>query len=348
MRKTILTFLSLIIGFGMYAQDYLVQVKSPAEDGWYYVDVANARLTEAAYTKCFDFSEEGIAIVIDEKKTLFLDAKGNVIQPKMQNITLLKSAGIFGGNAEFHDGLLAIKRSDRWGFMDTKGELVIQLKYTKASNFENGHAVVYKGEKYYVINKAGEETGIDMENVIKVQAFSDGLAPYYSKDKKWGFIGIDGKVAIPAQYKAVGYFNNGIAWARSKKGKYGFIDKKGAWVLEPIYDTAKDFDKASGMARVKLKGKWGYVNKKGDFLKVDTEKWGDFKDGLAKGRKNGLIGFYDNTGNWVVEPTLQGARDFKNGYCAAKKDDLWGLINKEGEWVIEPQYISIRDVSAVK
>lgn len=165
----------------------------------------------------------------------------------------------------------------------------------------------------------------NLSNRLTNTVIQHGLAPYYSKSKKWGYISNDGTIAIEAKFKAVGYFHHGIAWARDKKGKYGFIDKKGNWILEPLYDTAKDFDKVSGMARVKLKGKWGYVNQRGDFLKVETTKWCDFSDGLAKGKKGDFIGFYDNTGKWVIEATLQGARNFSNGYCAAKKDDMWGL-----------------------
>jgi len=347
MKKTTLILLALMMSMGVFAQEYFLLVKDPAKEGWMYVDIEGVQLGDQDYKKCYSFTEDGLAVVIDGKKIFFLNTKGEKVIPEMQNFTMLSAAGMFGGNRGFQNGLLAVKRSERWGYLDTQGKLAIPLKYTRATNFDNGHAIVAKGDKYFVIDKKGTETEINMEDIAKIQHFSEGLVPFYSKKKKWGYLGTDGKVAIEAQFKAIGYFHNGYAWARDKKGKYGYIDKKGNWILEPIYDSAKDFDKESGLARVKLKGKWGYVNSKGDFLKVDTEKWGDFRDGLAKGRKDGHIGFYDNTGKWVIEPILQGSRNFKNGYCAAKKDEMWGLINKEGEWVIEPRYTGIKDVEKV-
>jgi len=330
-----------------FAQKLIIQVKEFDQDSWKYVSTSDHQIGDKTYNKCYPFSKEGLAIIIEGKRIFFINTKGEQVVPEIQNFTMFKPRGIFGGAIMFHDGMLAVRRSERWGFLDPSGKLAVALKYDRATPFNSGYAMVMKKEKYYVINKKSEETPVNVEDIIKIQKFSEGLAPYYRKDKKWGFIGTDGTAAIEAQYKAVGYFHNGIAWARNKKGRYGFIDKKGSWILEPIYDTAKDFDKLSGMARVKLKGKWGYVNKAGVFLKVDTEKWGDFQNGLAKGRKAALIGFYDNTGKWIIEPTLKGSRQFSNGYCAAKKDEMWGLMNKMGEWVIPPKYAAIRDVQLV-
>ncbi|MCK5857003.1 MAG: WG repeat-containing protein [Bacteroidales bacterium] len=347
MKKTIILLLVVLLNLSTTAQSLIIQVKEADQEGWKYVTIDDKQLGDKIYKKGYPFSEEGLAIIVDEKKTYFINTKGDEIIPEIQNFTMFKPKGLFGGIIQFQSGMLPVKRSERWGYLDVTGKLKIPLKYDKATPFDKGFAVVMKDEKYFIINTKGDETPIILEKVIKIQHLSDGLAPYYTKDKKWGFVGTDGKATIPAQYKAVGYFKNGIAWARNKKGKFGFIDKKGTWVLEPIYDTAKDFDKLSGMARVKLKGKWGYVNLKGEFLEVETDKWGDFHNGLAKGKKGNLIGFYDNTGSWVIEASLLGSRQFSNGYCAAKKDEKWGLINKKGEWVIEPKYAGIRDVHRI-
>jgi hypothetical protein len=91
------------------------------------------------------------------------------------------------------------------------------------------------------------------------------------------------------------------------------------------------------------------VNKSGEVLNVkDTDLWSDFSDGLAEGKKNGKVGFYNSQGEWVIQPQFDGSRAFKNGYAAAKKGDKWGMIDKTGSWVIEPTYDRIMDMEEVK
>ena len=83
----------------------------------------------------------------------------------------------------------------------------------------------------------------------------------------------------------------------------------------------------------------------GDILKVNTTRyWGDFHEGLARGRTGDFFGFYDNTGTWVIQAKFQKVRNFHNGYAAAKENDKWGLIDNVGEWVILPNYSDFRDV----
>ena len=125
------------------------------------------------------------------------------------------------------------------------------------------------------------------------------------------------------------------------------INNKGEWKIKPQFDASKNFDPTSGMARVKLEGQWTYTNKNGEILSVDTENWGDFEDGLAKGKKGGKTGYYNNKGEWVIAPEFDGGRDFKNGFAAVKKGDKWGFIDKFGNWVIEPQFAAVKDLERV-
>jgi len=79
----------------------------------------------------------------------------------------------------------------------------------------------------------------------------------------------------------------------------------------------------------------------------DTESWGNFSEGLARGKKAGNTGYYNNKGEWVIAPEYEGGRDFKNGFAAVKKDDKWGFINQSGEWVIEAKYAAVKDLERV-
>ena len=60
-------------------------------------------------------------------------------------------------------------------------------------------------------------------------------------------------------------FHQGYAVA-TYNDRVGFIDKKGKWIISPIYDYAGFFNE--GLAAVAIKEgedlKWGYINKNGE------------------------------------------------------------------------------------
>ena len=141
---------------------------------------------------------------------------------------------------EFHDGsdLTYAKKGDNWGFLNTKGEWVIQPQWKK------------------------------------VRAFNKGLAPVSNGDQ-WGFIDMEGKLVIPFAYADAEIFgDNGLAPVKAKK-LWGFINTAGVMVLPAEYDISvgptfnfksmfaeKGFN--DGVARVRKDKGWGYINEKGE------------------------------------------------------------------------------------
>ena len=98
-----------------------------------------------------------------------------------------------------------INDSNKYGYIDKNGKVVIDFKYDFASEFSEGLARVKKGEKYGYIDKNG--------NVVidfiydDADNFSDGLARVkqvikYDSDKNaenkemWKYIDKDGKVVL--------------------------------------------------------------------------------------------------------------------------------------------------------
>ena len=57
----------------------------------------------------------------------------------------------------FSEGLAKIKnkKNGKWGYINTKGDFVINHVYTYASDFSGGVAVVSKGGEYFLINDKG-------------------------------------------------------------------------------------------------------------------------------------------------------------------------------------------------
>ncbi|AEA45642.1 WG repeat-containing protein [Fluviicola taffensis] len=333
----------------LQAQTLIVQVKPAGSKTWGYAGIDGKLIIPAQHEKCHPFSSNGYAVVFNAKarQYQFIDMDNKQLVAEQPKFAIKDGLGF--AVSGFQDGLALLQLENRkWGYMNAEGKMVIPAIYDDGNDFNGGFAAVKKGKEFLVINKSGVEKAIEVP-AIDVRDFSEGLAPIKIADNKMGFINEDGKIAIQPQFEGVGYFKNGIAWAKTFDKKVGYIDKSGKWVIEPQFEAAKDFDKVSGLARVKKSEKWCYVNKDGDIITIDdTLVWGDFSEGLAEGKKGSQKGFYDKTGEWVIEPKFEDVRDFHNGYAAAKLNGKWGLIDKSGTWVIEPTLDSIKDVALVK
>lgn len=125
------------------------------------------------------------------------------------------------------EGLAAVLKNGKEGFVNTKGEVVIPFIYEW------------------------------------VKSFSEGLAAVCNDSHHWGFINTRGEVVIPLIYDGVQSFSEGLA-AVSKSGKDGFINTRGDVVIPMIYDSAWSF--SDGLAAVRKDEKWGFVDTAGHLV----------------------------------------------------------------------------------
>lgn len=186
----------------------------------------------------------------------------------------------------FNEGYAAVCKDGKWGFINIKGEEIIQCIYSKVNPFHEGYAAVCKDERWGCINAKGEE--IVPCQYSNVNPFSEGYAAVckYEKDEgveKWGYVNTKGEEVIPCQYADVGSFNEGYA-SVAKFNEYGEV------------------------------GKWGYVNTKGQEIipaNIEATLVGDFSEGLAFVLKD-ANSFYviDTKGNAV----FSGYADFSYSY----------------------------------
>ncbi len=61
-------------------------------------------------------------------------------------------------------------------------------------------------------------------------------------------------------------------------------------------------------------------------------------DILFPAKKDGLWGFININGQWVIKPSYFNALEFTEGIAAVREFGKWGYVNAHGEWVIRPQY----------
>lgn len=133
----------------------LVEVKS----GKYgYINEKEEIVIPTIYDDAETFSE-GLAIVEKANKEMVIDKKGELIY------TLPKNQSFDDG--AYHDGLIVVVKDrdgnwwsdddQKYGYLDTKGEVVIDFIYDDAYDFEDGIADVVKNDRDFCINTKGEE-----------------------------------------------------------------------------------------------------------------------------------------------------------------------------------------------
>ncbi|MFI5153213.1 MAG: WG repeat-containing protein [Chitinophagales bacterium] len=124
----------------------------------------------------------------------------------------------------------------------------------------------------------------------------------------------------------------------AKNGKVGYVNKKGVEIIKPQYEDGLTF--SEGYTAVKKGTKWLYLDSTG---RIITEPVFDdahnFSNGLASVAKNELFGYINMAGDLVIDYQFSNASIFSEDLAsAANRQGLWGYIDKKGVWVIKPTY----------
>lgn len=190
----------------------------------------------------------------------------------------------------YSEGLLAVEDlNEKWGFIDLKRNTIIPFTYDGAGDFSEGLAAVLKKTGEFVRTNFWER--VPLTNC--------------------GYIDKTGKVVIPFKFRSsfildICKFSEGLAVQGISEGtlwanRFGYIDKKGEWVVEPIYNDAEPFE--NGLGKVKKDEKVGCVNSQGELvIPCLYDKYsGEFiNDSVYEVEKDGVPCHFNKKGNPVT------------------------------------------------
>lgn len=236
----------------------------------------------------------------------------------------------------FSDGLARVSQQGKVGYINQRGKFVIPCEYLGGTEFNEGKAFVIIPEMYPTcINKSGKKL-FQVDSVEYVHAFSDGFAMIVTSAYLYGFINDKGEKVIKPQYANARDFSEGLA-AVKDVDKWGFINGKGDVVIEPQYSFVGDFKE--GLAFVLVNGQYGYIDKKGKMvINPQFDRAANFSEGLACVETGGNYGFINNKGSYAINPQFEEAESFSGG-LALFKQGSYGYIDTKGKIVINPTYI---------
>lgn len=158
--------------------------------------------------------------------------------------TWLVEPGRYGDIGDFGpDGLARVSTTHnwytgKWGVIDTQGRDVVEPIYDTIGLGGDGLIVTGTddGPDYTVLDAQGKQVGRLPRTAAGSWGVREGLALYQDEETQlWGYLDLEGQVAIPARFEVAGLFYSGRA-AVVLEGKLGYIDSAGALVIPCRYD----------------------------------------------------------------------------------------------------------------
>ena len=278
----------------------------------------------------------------------------------MKRTALLLSLLILGSTLGMAQNLYPILKKNKWGYMNNKGQLVIDYKYDLAQNFHEGYASVALGNMPCLID-VNEKRVIDTGIYQYVGTYSEGMVSVLDYKFNRFYLNNKGKVvlSLPKEIYDARSFSNGLARVGKKidivQNKFGFdisnlgykfayIRKDGSYATEFIFDDGDDMD--AGMARF-LQGKlFGLLDSNGAIILPATYDFiSSFNEEIAAVNKTGKFGYINKKGQEIIAPQFTYAKEFNEGLAAVEVEGKFGFIDPSGSLVIPAQYLDIRPFS---
>jgi hypothetical protein len=241
---------------------------------------------------------------------------------------------------------MANPSAERWGYLDTSGNVAIPFQFEWCSQFRERRAVIAVGEKRGFIDHSGTIV-IEPRFGPETNAFFEGLALAQLSNGKCGYIDRDGAFAIEPRFDWGGCFSEGLAFVRVR-GKYGFINKDGEYVVKPQFDHVEDF--SCGYASVSFDGKKGrdgetfFIDKLGQRVR-HLAGAGSFSEGIAVDYEDGVYSLLRTDGSTVPLP---GANYVSQYFCCGRIEfyrfldggnlEKHGYFDRDGNIALEPVF----------
>src|ERR1051325_3002771 len=185
----------------------------------------SGNLVLGPYSLAFPFAE-GRARVKANSGEWIIDSFGNFMAKQPVALEGIRSS----------DGLIAVRRDGKLGYMDVDGNIVVQPQYDQGGEFSGGIAAVDSNGKGMFIDKSGTTTAQFPSDVIFAEPLSDGLSLATSNAqplRKFGYVDRNGKWAVKPEWEDANPFQDGLAYVGIwKNGMVAYIDHGGRHVWE--------------------------------------------------------------------------------------------------------------------
>lgn len=244
-----------------------------------------------------------------------------------------------------------------FGYMlESKGKVVVEPIFEKASPFAEGNAIVKLDGKFGLINKKGKYS-IDCKYDSLGWANTDSLPIFYNdkvgfkQGSFWGLVNLKGEEVVSSKFHSISFFEEGIAkvgvlnnenWGIS----YGAISEDGSFIIQPQFsqlerDATGKFFKTQ--IQTEDQRKVGLSSIKGKVvIPCEFNQIKELGEGIFAGSNDSqLWEVYNLAGEKLFENAFSEVMPFQQGKAIAVKDHRYGLIDSQGKILVDFQNKSI-------
>ena len=229
----------------------------PIENNWfeYNVDVWSVKKGSSYYLYSLDYEEingvkykeigkfepSGIACTVDnEGKYRFIDCKGKVYGDYVFDNVFMGSRSTL--DRLFTSGLCGVKLNTKWGFINLKGDILIECKFEQIKEFNNdGYTYVKFNGKWGVIDVDGNILfDFIYDEILITNIYKNGIYANAKYNGKWGVIDVDGNILFDFIYNDTVYPNLENRVIRiSENNQFGLEDFDKNQILPCVFDDIK-------------------------------------------------------------------------------------------------------------
>ena len=250
--------------------------------------------------------------------------------------------------SKFVNGLAAVKKDDRWGCINSRGEFKIPCVYDDLALVSKG-IVVMTGNLYGLLDYNGNEI---LPCVYDNLPIYDECLSIVMLDGKYGLMNSEFELVAPCIYddwEAVDYdsveetFEPGSNMIVVLDGKYGMISSEGEVLIECMYDNLYSY---SNLVVAQKDNLCGCLNLNGEvvipFMYDDIDV---HKDGNFVAKKDDKFGYFDRENNLIVPFMYDYIYEAAYNFLFSRIDDKLGLMTKKGEELLPCVYDNIEIVT---
>jgi len=197
-----------------------------------------------------------------------------------------------------------VVKNKKFGYVNGKGNYVVQPKYDYISNFHKGIAAVYECVdtaariyRYGYIDTTGKEivpviydVPQDVIDKFTEEAFfgedDSEVLVLMKNDGRKGLAGLNGRIIIPVNYEKISPEKHGKGYLVMEGTKFGILDPLGREIIKPLYENMM-LDEVEGydgrvsfsfpvMAREGESDSWKYIDEHGNSIGVHVAEYVDF------------------------------------------------------------------------
>lgn len=206
-----------------------------------------------------------IPVTFPDSRITLINNKGE----KEVELTPKENMEIVASHTCFQSGLLAVQfENQKWGFVNTKGELVIKPKYSNVQCFVDGYAVTAADEGDF--NSNSEVIGTNGETLFKIKdkykvetAFIKNHMVVKDEDGRFSVLDEKGEATkLPDRIDKVLTFNGNYIIFESDDRQMGVMDIKGETLIRAKY---------YGLAFASEDTFWAKKTNDSDIIKLDDK-----------------------------------------------------------------------------